>query len=51
MSASAPLPDAVHDDPAVNVQVQFIAVAPAGTASVIVAPTTVDGPALTTVTV
>ena len=51
VSAKVPLPDAEHDDPAVAVHVQFIVVAPAGSASVIDAPMTVDGPALTTVTV
>ena len=48
---SAPLPDTVHDDPALAVHVQFMEVAPTGSASVIVAPLTTDGPALLTVTV
>ena len=50
MVLSAPLPEAVHDDPALAVQVQFMDVAPAGIASVTVAPLTTDGPALFTVT-
>lgn len=51
VSAIAPLPDAVHNEPAVAVQVQFIDVAPAGSTSPTLAPLTTDGPVLPTVTV
>ena len=50
-STIEPPPEGVHDDPAVALHVQLIAVAPAGRASETAAPVTDDGPALVTVTV